>query len=330
MKINSQTLKNIFQGIAEGLEPKDCYKIIFPLIDEIEKWQSTLEIVDSEKKYYEREENKLKQKISELEEEIEEKELDEAEDVKDLRNMVPQLKDEIEQLKKQNEENLKSASKREDQRFLKFQTERENLLKENDILEKENEELRERNKILNDENKILSKNIQGFQNRISNLKNIFESLNKEIPLCDLYEKIKEIGNLLDVESSGHIRTINDMEGRFQKMKKVKSELEEQWKFLQSENERKDNIIKSIEKNSTDLLMSNENLREEIKKTENTNAILHGRIMTEKSENKALKEQISKLEDTNRSISRKLQNKNEEINMLKEEIDRLKSARIMSS
>jgi chromosome segregation ATPase len=81
-------------------------------------------------------------KISELEEEIEEKGLDEAEDVKDLRNMVPQLKDEIEQLKKQNEENLKNASKREDQRFLKFQTERENLLKENDILEKENEKLR--------------------------------------------------------------------------------------------------------------------------------------------------------------------------------------------
>lgn len=97
-----------------------------------------------------------------------------------------------------------------------------------------------------------------------------------------------------------IKTINEgfREGKneINTLRGEKERIEIQWVQLQKENERKDNIIKSMEKNSTDLLMSNEELREK----------------------------ISKLEDTNKKLSGELINQTEEIHMLEEEIARLKS------
>lgn len=63
MKITSTTMKDILQAVSEALDTKDTWKIIFPLIDEIETLQSTLEIVAEERKEYEKEVKGLKERI---------------------------------------------------------------------------------------------------------------------------------------------------------------------------------------------------------------------------------------------------------------------------
>jgi chromosome segregation ATPase len=73
MNTISSSVKNILQRVAEELEPKSICKIIFPLIDEIEELQSTLqttlERLDTQKHYYESEAGKLEQKNEHLEKE---------------------------------------------------------------------------------------------------------------------------------------------------------------------------------------------------------------------------------------------------------------------
>lgn len=155
------------------------------------------------------------------------------------------------------------------------------------------------------------KNNEDTWDRVYKIRDIIESIDIVIPVEKLYGKIKEIGDLLNSDLSKQIEFI----------KTVKEELRQ----------RQDEIItlrgekEKIEIQWVQIQKENEALTEGIKKVEDTNAILHGRIMTEENENKTLKEQISKLEDTNRKLSGELLNQNEEIHMFEEEIDRLKSA-----
>lgn len=180
------------------------------------------------------------------------------------------------------------------------------FLKKISELEEKNEALEEKNKELGqfEGTELINKELKRSQNKISELRNIFGAITRAITVEDLYGKINQIGELLNFDLSeqiGIIKQINEdyreIQNEINTLRFDKERIEIQWVQLQKENERKDNIIKSIEKNSTDLLMSNEELREK----------------------------ISKLEDTNRKLSGELLNQTEEIHMLEEEIDILKSA-----
>ena len=252
----------------------------------------------------------MKIKVETLEEVLGEVETEERfEIILPFLKKISELEEKNEALERKNKENL-SLLENPHNSELKFDILKdkfEYLKKQNEELEKQIKQkdiyinnLQERNKNLNDENRILSKNVQGFQDRISNLKTIFESMNKEIPICYLYENIKEIGNLLDVEASGHVKAINAIEGRFRKMEKMKSEIEEFCKSLKSENEQlkseKEKLLKNIDSMNSEIEVHaikqreyNEELREKINMLENENKRLNDQIVDLQRINRNLQE-----------------------------------------
>lgn len=142
------------------------------------------------------------------------------------------------------------------------------------------EEKEEREKEKNSAIDEFKTNNEQLKDKLSNVRIIFKSMNRDIPICDLYEKIKEIGCLLDVDSNEHIKTIEGMEGRFQKMKKMKFDLEEKMKLLQIENEE---------------------LKKKISKLEDTNRKLSGELLNQTEEINMLEEEIERLKVANEDL-----------------------------
>lgn len=196
------------------------------------------------------------------------------------------------------------------------------LEEKNEALEEKNKELgnlegtEKINESLRKENlNLLEKlhNNEGIQNKISKLKNVFQSIKKEITLETLYGKIKEIGDLIDSDLSEQIKLIKTTDENYREVQQQiktlrwdKERIEIQWVQLQKENERKDNIIKSMEKNSTDLIMSNEELREKLSKSEDTNRKLSGELINQTEEIHMLEEEIDSLKSENEDLNRQIQ------------------------
>ena len=118
-----------------------------------------------------------------------------------------------------------------------------------------------------------------------------------------------------------LKKISELEEKNEALEETKKELE-RFKGTELINEalRKENL--NLLENLHDLETKNEDFLERIRKLEERNRELSGKIYDEKE---ALKEKLSKLEDTNRKLSGELLNQTEEINLLEEGIDRLKSA-----
>lgn len=205
MKIKVETLAEvILKELSGDVEYERWFGRILPFLKKISELEEKNDALEEKNK--ELEALKGTELINET---LRKENINLLENIHNLRNKIDFLNNEIEYLKKQNEENLKNASKREEQRFLKFQTERENLLKENDILEK-------------DVNKLLEKN-DNYMKKISELKNIFGLITKgiPIPLETLYGKIKWIGDLIDSDLSELIELIKTInEGFREKINKL--------------------------------------------------------------------------------------------------------------